>query len=79
VRVSLVTHGRAERRLPDMSVGQLQRTWGRCVLRLDARSWSVDGGPTLPLLPAIDAVLGKPDDADGCRFPAAYRARAARG
>jgi hypothetical protein len=79
---TVVWHRQAEDRLLAMSIGRVQTAWGRRVLRLDLRHWCVEGGPPLPLLPAIDATLGEPDaeDAeDGCRFPPDYRVAVAAG
>jgi hypothetical protein len=67
-----VTHAEAAARLLDMPVGGPAWAWGRRVLRLDGRTWSVEGGPPLGLLAALDGVLGPADD-DAVRFPAAYR------
>jgi hypothetical protein len=67
-----ITHAQAERRLLDMPIGSPAWAWGRRVLRLDATTWVVAGGPALGLLAALDAVLGPADD-DGVRFPLAYR------
>jgi hypothetical protein len=41
---------------------------------MDACTWSVDGGPALPLLAAIDAALGPADREEPWAFPDAYRA-----
>jgi hypothetical protein len=70
--MSVITHAQAASRLLALPVGSPAWVWGRRVVRLDRRSWSVAGGPPLGLLAALDGVLGPADD-DAVRFPLAYR------
>jgi hypothetical protein len=61
-----VTHADAEARLLHMVRGQVTTLYGHLVWRCaDGRTWSIDNGPSLMLLCAIDQLMGPAHHADG--------------
>jgi hypothetical protein len=53
----MILHGEMEAALLALRVRQVDILWGHSVWRASLFHWSIDSGPRLLLLPAIDAVM----------------------
>jgi hypothetical protein len=57
----LIPYADAEAALLRLARGQVTSLYGKLVWRRpDSRTWTIDNGPSLLLLPAMDALLGPP-------------------
>jgi hypothetical protein len=53
----MISHAEVESALRSLVVKQVGVLWRRRVWRMDERHWSINGGPSLRLLPAIDRLM----------------------
>jgi len=55
----VIEHGQVEAALKSLAHRQITCLWGRMVFRLSEFHWSVEGGPPLQLLRAIDRLMSR--------------------